>query len=63
MRPKKLTRKGEKLAKAKAIAKFAKAAHLHEAGATKELRKISDSWDKRFSGNTTGFWKASEARK
>lgn len=46
-----------------ATKKFQKIAHLREDGAHSAVNRMSDSWQQRFSGNTKGFWKASEARK
>lgn len=45
-------------AEARAAQKFARAAHLQG----KDSRKLSDSWDKRFSSNTAGFFDQKKAR-
>jgi len=45
-------------AEARAALKFEKANHLKG----KELRKLSDSWDKRSSTNTKGFFDHKKAR-
>lgn len=45
-------------AEARATLKFEKALHLKG----KELRKLSDHWEKRFSGNTAGFFDHKKAR-
>lgn len=45
-------------AEARAEQKFAKAAHLRG----KELRKLSDSWEKRTPSNTCGFFDQKKAR-
>lgn len=45
-------------AEARAESKFLRAAHL----SGKELRKLSDSWEKRNSMNTSGFFDRKKAR-
>lgn len=45
-------------AEARAVVKFEKALGLKG----KELRKMSDSWDKRNSNNAAGFYDAGKAR-
>ena len=45
-------------AEQRATLKFMKAAHLKG----KDLRKLSDSWDKRTATNTTGFFDQKKAR-
>lgn len=51
-----LDRKDARRAKRAAEAKFKKIAGMRKAGATKELKRMSDTWDKRRSTNTQGFY-------
>lgn len=57
-----MDRKDARAAKRAAEAKFKKLDALHKAGATKEVRKMSDSWTKRHKNNPGEFFKAKNAK-
>lgn len=49
-------------AERRAVVKFEKAQSLMQAKELRELRKLSDSWDKRTSSNVRGFYDKKKAR-